>query len=91
MILKTEIYHVSIKECNLEIVTAMLPYCTSLVRTWIERRQRQKQTELGMSKNQYVISGVRVHACIWTQCIRSHDILRVLYLVLIYSDIDFNT
>ena len=75
MLLKTEIYHVSIvKECNLEIVNAVLPYCTSLVCTRTERRQRQRkrQTELGMSKNQYMISGVRVHVCVHTQCVSGH-------------------
>ena len=55
MLLKTEICHVSIKkESNLEVTTAVLPYCTSPVCRHveqIERRQRQRQTELGMSKN----------------------------------------
>ena len=52
--------------------------------TQSERRQSQRQTELGMS------SDMRVHACIRTQYIQSHEILCVLYLVLVYDDIDFN-
>ena len=85
-----------VKECNTSIVTAALPYHTSPVCTRVVDREETESLDLlrpSCSDNcvfaRYIFSGVQVYACICTQCIRSHDILCVLYLVLIYSDIDF--